>query len=352
MSNELFDEEEAGVLYALIKSFKTAMDDSDVTEIMFNIPGEYWTKGVRGTQRVICPEIDAAKMKSLNRSIAVFNKSKEQALSYFQMPGGERCTIITPPACMPGYMGLIIRKFIEKSFSIDDVIAQNAFSNVQNTSFNILTDEDILSRKERRDSERLEDIDARLLMLLNKREYKQFFELAIKHKKNIVISGATGSGKTTFMRALIECVDRSERIITMEDVHELKLESFPNKLPLIFGRGEGRISPQQLLEACMRATPDRIFLAELRGIETWHYLMSLNTGHPGSITSVHSGSAWRAFMRISTLAMQSEDARSLGFDVVRNEVFTTIDIVVQMADRKITEIFYDPIYIAQLKNQN
>lgn len=180
----------------------------------------------------------------------------------------------------------------------------------------------------------------------------KIFEYAIKHKKNIVISGATGSGKTTFMRALIESVDRSERIITMEDVNELKLESFPNKLPLIFGRGEGRINPQQLLEACMRATPDRIFLAELRGYETWHYLMSLNTGHPGSITSVHSGTAYRAFQRIATLAMQSEDARSLGFEVIRNEVYTTIDIVVQMHNRKVTEIFFDPIYVANLKNQN
>lgn len=351
-NDSIYDQDEAELLLSLIKPFESAMSDPDVTEIMFNVPSEYWTKGKDGTVKVECPDITTKKMISINRSIAVYNKSKEQALSYFQMPGGERCTIIQPPACLNGYMGLIIRKFIEKSFTLQQIVEQGAFESVQNTSFNLLTDDEILERKDRRDFNRIEAVDAQLLMYLNHGQYKDFFEYAIKHKKNIVISGATGSGKTTFMRALIESVDRSERIITMEDVNELKLESFPNKLPLIFGRGEGRINPQQLLEACMRATPDRIFLAELRGYETWHYLMSLNTGHPGSITSVHSGTAYRAFQRIATLAMQSEDARSLGFEVIRNEVYTTIDIVVQMHNRKVTEIFFDPIYVANLKNQN
>ncbi|MED5747919.1 ATPase, T2SS/T4P/T4SS family, partial [Enterobacter hormaechei] len=125
---------------------------------------------------------------------------------------------------------------------------------------------------------RIDEDDAELLGLLYHKNYERFFERAIELQKNIVISGATASGKTTFMRAVLEYMHKDTRILTIEDVHELKLENFDNKLPLIFGRGEGQLTSQQLLEACMRATPQRILLAELRGVETWDYLQSLNTG--------------------------------------------------------------------------
>lgn len=328
------------------------LKDNDVTEIMVNKPGVAYLKTTKGDRREEVPDFTESNMNELLRSIAVFNQTKESSLNYFILPDGERCTVIRPPAAFNGYYGFIIRKFLSISMTLQDYLKQGAFENTKNASFHIMSPELIEKHLHHEDGLRIDEDDAELLSLLYYKKYEFFFKRAIELQKNIVISGATASGKTTFMRAVLEYMDRGTRILTIEDVHELKLESFDNKLPLIFGRGEGQLTSQQLLEACMRATPDRILLAELRGVETWDYLQSLNTGHPGSVTSVHAGSSYRAFMRISTLANQSEEGRALGFDVIKETVFSTIDIVVQLKHRKVTEIFYDPVFVLKKLTQS
>lgn len=345
-------EEKGYMVKMLLSPLRKYLDDDNYTEVLVNQPQEVWLKGHEGWKRDICSDLTEDTMVTLTRAVAAFNKTKESALNYLTLPDGERCTIIKSPACFHGYFGLLIRKYVEVSLTIDDYIKQGAFETTQNTSFNILDRPKIEEYLSRNDEMRITKEDACLLTYLDERNFKDFLLNAVLFKKNIVVSGATNSGKTTLMRAIIEFVPTNERIITLEDVHELKLERFPNKLPLIFGRGEGQISAQQLLEACMRATPDRIFLAELRGVETWDYMQSLNTGHPGSVTSVHSSSSFRAYMRIATLANQSAEGRALGFDVIKDEVYNTIDIVIHMENRKITQIFFDPIFILKRINQN
>lgn len=332
--------------------FASFLNDPAVTEIMVNKPGQLFTKGLKGDQEHLVPELTFEKLEIMSRTISVFNKTKEGILNYFTLPDGERCTIIRPPAAYQGLYGFIIRKFLPVSLTLEEIRSQGGFDLIKNTSFHKLNETEIDSYLVNNDGLRISEDEATLLRYLHNKEYEKFFECAVQSHKNIVISGATNSGKTTFMRAILEYIDKSERIITIQDVEELKLDNFPNKLHLIFGRGEGQMRSQQLLEACMRATPDRILLAELRGIETWDYLQSLNTGHPGSITSVHASSAYRAFMRISTLANQSEEGRAIGFSAIKETVFNTIDIVIQIKNRKLTEIFYDPVFQLKKLNQN
>ncbi|NPE55586.1 P-type DNA transfer ATPase VirB11 [Dickeya dadantii] len=327
------------------------VQNAEYTEIIINTPGKVFVKGADNWKEFDCPDMDETTLQGLTRAVATYNDTKEKALSYFTMPDGERCTIVAPPACINGYYGFVIRKFLPISKTLNDYVNDGAFSDCLNASYNIISDSEIRDFSMRKDHARISNVDADMLYALNERDFLKFFKLAIDARKNIVISGATGSGKTTFMRALIELIDKDERLITLEDVNELKLDSFPNKFHLIFGRGEGQISSSELLEACMRLTPDRILLAELRGVEAWDFLKSLNTGHPGAITSTHTGSTYRAFTRIATLANQNDEAKSLGFDNLLSEVFTTIDIVVQLHKRKITEIFFDPIYVSQRKSK-
>ena len=115
--------------------------------------------------------------------------------------------------------------------------------------------------------------------------------LAVRSRKNILVSGPTGSGKTTWTKALIREIPSSERLITIEDAKELVLDRHPNHVRLFYSKddqGIARVTPKQLLECCLRMKPDRILLAELRAEEAFDYLRNVNSGHPGSITSVHA----------------------------------------------------------------
>lgn len=159
-----------------------------------------------------------------------------------------------------------------------------------------------------------------------------------------MIAGKTGSGKTTFARSLIEKVPVEERLITIEDVHELFLPNHPNRVHMLYGAGSGRVSADECLASCMRQSPDRIFLAELRGDEAWEYVNSLNTGHPGSITTTHANNALQTFERIATLIKKSPVGRQLDLDMVRRVLDSTVDVVAFFHERRLVEIYYDPIH--------
>lgn len=347
MTSEI-DKQTGDFLLQLLLPIRDSLDDEDVTEIIFNKPNGYWVKTSSGDKYISCPAMDEKQLTKIARATSVYNGSKDEPLSYFQLPTGERCTFLKEDVCLQGYYGFLIRKHTEKTIPLQAMVDGGTFSDTKNVSFNILSDDEICSRLKRSDGSRLSDIDAELLHLINQKQWYDFLRLAIRSGKNIVVSGQTASGKTTLTRSIIDCIDKNERIITLEDVHELLLDGFVNVFPMIFGRTEGRYSATTLLEAIQRATPDRVFFAELRGVEAWAYLNLLNTGVRGSITSTHSGSAFRSFMRIATLAIQAEEARALGFDVVKREVFTSIDIVLQMHKRKVTEVFFDPVYVSDL----
>ena len=155
---------------------------------------------------------------------------------------------------------------------------------------------------------------AELLKLLESQDYEAFMRLAVLSRKNILVSGPTGSGKTTWTKALIREIPSEERLITIEDAQELVLDRHPNHVRLFYSKddqGLARVTPKQLLESCLRMKPDRILLAELRAEEAFDYLRNVNSGHPGSITSVHAASAELAFEQLVLLVKQSPGGQEL-----------------------------------------
>jgi type IV secretion system protein VirB11 len=187
------------------------------------------------------------------------------------------------------------------------------------------------------------------LRLLAEHDHQAFMRLAVLSRKNILVSGPTGSGKTTWTKALIREIPPHERLITIEDAKELVLDRHPNHVRLFYSKddqGVARVTPKQLLECCLRMKPDRILLAELRAEEAFDYLRNVNSGHPGSITSIHAASAELAFEQLVLLVKQNQGGRDLARDDIKSLLYLLIDVVIQFGveqhERFIKEIWYEP----------
>src|SRR6202012_5297587 len=195
-----------------------------------------------------------------------------------------------------------------------------------------------------------DDVEKQLLQLLASGQYEAFMRLAVKGRKNILVSGPTGSGKTTWTKALIREIPSDERLVTIEDAKELVLDRHSNHVRLFYSKddqGLARVTPKQLLEACLRMKPDRILLAELRSEEAFDYLRNVNSGHPGSITSVHAASAELAFEQLVLLVKQSRAGAELARSDIKNLLYLLVDVVIQFGverhRRFVSEIWYDPV---------
>src|SRR5437762_2124028 len=187
-------------------------------------------------------------------------------------------------------------------------------------------------RATRRSRGALDDTEQQLLKLLASQEYQAFMRRAVLARKNILVSGPTGSGKTTWTKALIREIPSEERLITIEDARELVLDRHANHVRLFYskdGQGLARVTPKQLLESCLRMKPDRILLAELRAEEAFDYLRNVNSGHPGSITSVHAASAELAFEQLVLLVKQSAGGRELARSDIKSLLYLLLGAVIQ-----------------------
>ncbi len=189
-------------------------------------------------------------------------------------------------------------------------------------------------------------VNRHLNLLLKQKKIKEFLEYAVMNKKNIIISGGTSTGKTTFTNATLRAVPAEERIITVEDAREIVLNDHPNRVHLIASKGvQGRakVTTQDLIEACLRLRPDRIIVGELRGAEAFSFLRAINTGHPGSISTLHADSPIMALEQIKLMVMQA----NLGIppDQIIPYIRNVIDIVIQLkrtsgGKRSISEILF------------
>jgi type IV secretion system protein VirB11 len=247
------------------------------------------------------------------------------------LPTGERVQIVLPPATTAGCVAIAIRRPADEVWSIEDLALRGIF------------------RQTRRADQALDDTEQELLRLLSTGDYPAFMRLAVRSRKNILVSGPTGSGKTTWTKALIREIPSSERLVTIEDAKELVLDRHANHVRLFYSKddqGIARVTPKQLLESCLRMKPDRILLAELRAEEAFDYLRNVNSGHPGSITSVHAASAELAFEQLVLLVKQNQGGRDLARSDIKSLLYLLIDVVIQFGveshERFIKEIWYDP----------
>ncbi|GAA4657820.1 P-type DNA transfer ATPase VirB11 [Bartonella pachyuromydis] len=328
----------------LLQPLDCFLEDPKITELSICRPCEVWTKSFEGWQVYNVPELTTAFLQTLIRAVIVYNGMAPKSINYVRLPGGQRGTIVQTPAVIDGTLSFVIRKHSLTVKTLGELDKEGTFDSFSDVSFNKPSEKEANSLLSKQDFTRLEPFEVQLLSLKRERKILEFLEQCVLHKRNIIIAGKTGSGKTTFARSLIEKVPVEERIITIEDVHELFLPNHPNHIHMLYGSGAGRVSAEECLDACLRQSPDRIFLAELRGNEAWEYLNSLNTGHPGSITTTHANNALQTFERCATLIKRSEIGRQLDIEMIKMVLYTTVNVVLFFKDRKLSEVFYDPIF--------
>ncbi len=328
------------------------LEDAEVTEICINRPGEAFVERQSGWQREEADFLTFDWCLSVARLVANFTRqriSSQEPLLSATLPGGERIQIVLPPATAPGTVSLTIRRPSRSVWSLEQLHERGMFDHVRPQA--------TLAHKgqeDRRGSDGAAPVPdpgrAALRALLAQGETVAFLREAVRQRQNILLSGATGSGKTTVSKALILEVPADDRLITIEDVQELSLRNQPNHVRLFYsqgGQGQSEVTPGQLLAGAKRQRPDRIFVSELRtGDEVYDYLVSVNTGHPGSITSVHADSARMAFVALAQLMKRSDAGRGMttreGVELAR----LSIDVVVQCArerqHRFVREIWLAP----------
>ena len=196
----------------------------------------------------------------------------------------------------------------------------------------------------RKFSKRMESIDDLLRMGTMTTHMAMFLQACVKAKLNIIISGGTGSGKTTLLNILSGFIDDEERIITIEDAAELKLHQthvISLETRMVNYEGEGEITIRDLVRNSLRMRPDRIIVGEVRGKEAFDMLQAMNTGHEGSITTLHANSPDDAINRLETMMLMND--MDLPVNAIRNYIEKAINIVIQIdrlpdGKRKITSI--------------
>lgn len=333
------------------------LNQNGVTEVLINRSGEMFTEDSSGFTRYESEILTLDNLKQLGNTLCVFNGkalNTKNPIHSVTLPDGERGHIMMPPSCEDGTMVFAFRKPSNNRFSLDDYINTGRLKDFSDVSSHGVPERRVASEIEI-DSRYVRDVcdkmklphdvklaDWQYKMLEHKANGNlvEFFKIAIARKLNICMVGGTGSGKTTFTKALADLIPENERLITIEDTHELNLPNHPNHAHLFY---KEHISAKMIVAACMRLKPDRIFLTELRGDEAWDYLAALNTGHPGGLTSVHANDARSVHFRIAQLAMESPAGRSMDHSYILNTVRATIDVICYFEKNRMTELYYDPV---------
>lgn len=325
---------ERSSLQLILQPLAPLLATPTVSELCINRPGEIFVETSEGWKREMMPQLDLQWCRSFAKLVANATRQRIDEASPLlsaSLPGGERAQIVLPPATSAGTVAITIRRPSREVWSIGDLAARGIF------------------RPLRTPPGAGQSLEHQLTELLERKNFEEFMRLAVQSRQNILVSGPTGSGKTTWTRALIREIGEHERLITIEDAAELSLDRHPNHVRLFYSKddqGQARVTPKQLLESCLRMRPDRILLAELRAEEAFDYLRNVNSGHPGSITSVHAGSCELAFEQLVLLVKQSVGGREMARRDIKSLLFRLIDVVIQFGvdrqTRYIKDIWYGP----------
>jgi pilus assembly protein CpaF len=271
--------------------------DPEVTEIMINGPDQiyverggklYWT-GVRFLD-------DNQLRRTIDKIVARVGRRVDEASPYVdaRLPDGSRVNAVIPPVAVD-YPGLTIRKFSVDPYSAEDLI-----------DFGTLTS-----------------------------GVSQFLHACVEGRMNILVSGGTGAGKTTSLNVLSSFIPEDERIITIEDAAELKLQQ-PHVFRLEYRppniEGKGEITIRDLVRNALRMRPDRIVVGEVRGGEALDMLQAMNTGHDGSISTVHANSPRDVLTRLETMTLMA--GMDLTIKAVREQIAAAVDLIVHQARLK------------------
>ncbi|MBU6339681.1 MAG: P-type DNA transfer ATPase VirB11 [Rickettsiales bacterium] len=312
---------------------KNILEREGVSEVSINRPFEVWIEFKGDMVREELPSFDLSHIKSLARLVAQSTEqrlSEEEPLLSATLPNGYRIQIVFPPSCEVGTTVISIRKPTSIKWSLDDYEKMGIFGNTA------------IQEKEDKNN-------VVLSKLLKANRIKDFLQRAVIYKKNIIISGGTSTGKTTFTNAMIQAIPHEERLISVEDAREIDFTFHKNHVHLLASKGvQGRakITTQDLIEACLRLRPERIIVGELRGSEAFSFLRAINTGHPGSISTLHADTPKMALEQLKMMVMQA--GLGMSPSEISSYIRNVVDIVVQLkrgekGRRFVSEIYFKGI---------
>jgi type IV secretion system protein VirB11 len=281
----------------------------EVSDIYVNRPGELWIETLGGViERTEDAALTDEHLSRLARQIASYSHqgiSRKHPLLAATLPDGSRIQIAAPPATRK-HVALAIRRHAAAAVPLDSYRADPELAQTRTFA---------------------------------KQEVRAFFDVgnypallarAVQARLNVLISGGTSSGKTTLLNSLLHEIPSEERLIFIEDTPELRLTHL-NSVGLLAVRGtqgEAQVTPEDLLQTALRMRPDRIVLGELRGPEAFTFLRAINTGHPGSLTTLHADNPERAFVQLAMMALQA--GVGLSYGDVSELVRRMVDVVVQL----------------------
>ena len=283
------------------------LEDDTVTEIMVNSPKDIYVEidGKIVKDESVSFINDTHIIRTIQRMVQPLGKTIDAAnpMVDARLRDGSRLNAIIPPLSLKGPV-VTIRKFAKNLDGIEDLLRKGTLTN----------------------------------------DMALFLDACVKAKLNIIISGGTGTGKTTLLNILSSFIDNSERIVTIEDAAELKLNQqhvISLETRSVNYEGEGEITMRDLVRNSLRMRPDRIIVGEVRGKEAFDMLQAMNTGHEGSITTLHSNSVTDALDRLETMMLMNE--MELPVSAIRGYIENAIDIVIQIdrlsdGKRKVTSI--------------
>ncbi len=268
------------------------LEDASVSEIMVNGPANVFVERAGNLERSDVSFTDQAQLRALiDRVLGPLGRRVDESspMVNARLPQGHRVNVVMPPLAPDGPI-VTIRKFTNKVITLADMEASGS-------------------------------VDACL---------RRFLEWAVLARKNVVVSGGTGSGKTTLLNALSCCIRPGERIVTIEDTAELRFLEHPHVVRLEArprnAEGAGEVTIRDLVVNALRMRPDRIVVGECRGAEAVDMLTAMNTGHDGSLTTLHANSPADVLPRITTMVRYGVD---LPVDVIEANAASAFDVVVQ-----------------------
>ena len=270
------------------------LDDESVSEVMVNPEAVFVERGGR-LERVAGVALDPKHVRQAALAIARSQGddiSAERPLLDARLPDGSRIAAALPP-CSFGGPALTIRKFARRQLALDDLVAGGSVSEAI-----------------------AEEVRG-----------------AVERRRNVLVSGGTGTGKTTLLAAIARLIPADERIVTIEDTVELQLDH-PNLIRFEARRqtdGASAVTVRDLVRAALRHRPDRIVLGEVRGGEAWDLLQALNTGHDGSLSTLHASSAANALKRCTSCVLQA--GIGLPWEAVQDLVGDVVDVVLHLERR-------------------
>jgi len=328
--------------------------NAGATELAINRAGEIWTESRDGWICHAAPQATLDALKKLANALVVFKGDHLSAANPIHpvlLPDGQRGQVLIAPAVEPDTVSMTMRVPSAMRLSMGDYERSGSLKGFTDSSPKLILPglpDDMTARGfiDMSPSARVPSVVDLAMFELAMIEAKAsgdigtFLALAIENKLNIVTVGGTGSGKTTLMKALADLVPPRTRVGTIEDTHELALPHHPNRVHMFYSDD---LPAKEIVRSTLRMKFDRVFLAELRGDETWDYLTLLNTGHQGGMTSVHANDCISAFSRITTLVKASAVGQTLDLSYIAREVKMTIDVVLFMESKRLKEVFFDPV---------